>query len=114
MESSRAIPKKLLKQSFVCLRSKIHRCGFYSAATRTMAQKRTTWRGWKKPEDGKSSACRLISSFVCIFGGIKWDCSTSLTIDCAEQFRTNPSVPGQGKPAIPAKVRIRTVVIDVI
>jgi hypothetical protein len=37
-----------------------------------------------------------------------------LTIDCAEQLRTNPSVPGQGKPAIPAKVRIRTVVIDVI
>ena len=79
-----------------------------------MAQKRTTLRGWKKPEDGKSSACRLITSFVCIFGGIKWDCSKSLTIDCAEQLRTNPSVPGQGKPAIPAKVRIRTVVIDVI
>jgi hypothetical protein len=37
-----------------------------------------------------------------------------LTIDCAEQLRTNHSVPGQGKPAIPAKVRIRTVVIDVI
>ena len=37
----------------------------------------------------------------------------SLTIDCAEQLRTNPSVPGQRKPAIPAKVRIRTVVIDV-
>jgi hypothetical protein len=63
-----------------------------------MAQKRTTLRGWKKPEDGKSSACQLISSFVCIFGGIKWDCSKSLTIDCAEQLRTNPSVPGQGKP----------------
>src|SRR6202140_3482704 len=63
-----------------------------------MAQKRTTLRGWKKPEDGKSSACRLISSFVCIFGGIKWDCSKSLTIDCAEQLRTNPSVPGQGRP----------------
>jgi len=61
-----------------------------------MAQKRTTLRGWKKPEDGKSSACRLISSFVCIFGGIKWDCSKSLTIDCAEQLTTNPSVPGQG------------------
>src|SRR5580700_1554909 len=79
-----------------------------------MAQKRTTLRGWKKPEDGKSSACRLISSFVCIFGGIKWDCSKSLTIDCAEQLRTNPSVPGEGKPAIPAKVKIRTVVIDLI
>src|ERR1700733_2705142 len=77
-----------------------------------MAQKRTTLRGWKKPEDGKSSACRLISSFVCIFGGIKWDCSKSLTIECAGQLRTNPqSRPGQ-KPAIPAKVRIRTVVID--
>jgi hypothetical protein len=37
-----------------------------------------------------------------------------LTIDCAEQLRTNPSVPCRGKPAIPAKVRIRTVVIDVI
>jgi hypothetical protein len=37
-----------------------------------------------------------------------------MTIDCAEQLRTNPSVPGQGKPAIPAMVRIRTVVIDVI
>jgi hypothetical protein len=37
-----------------------------------------------------------------------------LTIDCAEQLRTNPSVPGQGKPAIPASIRIRTVVIDVI
>src|SRR4029077_11299016 len=35
-----------------------------------MAPKRTTLRGWKKPEDGKSSACRLISSFVRIFGGI--------------------------------------------
>src|SRR5277367_5508765 len=53
-----------------------------------MAQKRTTLRGWKKPEDGKSSACRLISSFVCIFGGIKWGCSKSLTIDCAEQPST--------------------------
>ena len=42
------------------------------------------------------------------------DCSKSWTIDCAEQLRTNPAVPGQGKPAIPAKVRIRTVVIDVI
>src|ERR1700693_4798600 len=63
-----------------------------------MAQKRTTLRGWKKPEDGKSSAYRLISSFVCIFGGIKWDCSKSLTIDCAERLRTNPSVPGKGKP----------------
>src|SRR5258706_13563896 len=99
MESSRAIRKRLHKQSFDCLESKIHRCGFYSGATRTMAQKRTTLRGWKKPEYGKSSACRLISSFVCIFGGIKWDCSKSLTIDCAEQLRTNPSVPGQvGKP----------------
>ena len=68
-----------------------------------MAQKRTTLRGWKKPEDGKSSACRLISSFVCIFGGIKWDCSKSLTIDCAERLRTNPSVPGQGKAGIPGK-----------
>jgi hypothetical protein len=33
---------------------------------------------------------------------------------CGAALRTNPSVPGQGKPAIPAKVRIRTVVIDVI
>jgi hypothetical protein len=41
-------------------------------------------------------------------------CSKSLSIDCAKQLRTNLSVPGQGKPAIPAKVRIRTVVIDVI
>src|SRR5271156_5828274 len=45
-----------------------------------MAQKRTTLRGWKKPEDGKSSACRLISSFVCIFGRIKWYCSKSSII----------------------------------
>src|SRR5580698_6406649 len=92
MESSRAIRKRLLKQSFVWPRSKIHRCGFYSAATRTMAQKRTTLRGWKKPEDGKISACRLISRFVCIFGGIKWDYSKSLPIYCAEQPRTNRSV----------------------
>jgi hypothetical protein len=37
-----------------------------------------------------------------------------LTNDFADKIRTDPSVPGQGKPAIPAKVRIRTVVIDVI
>jgi hypothetical protein len=40
-------------------------------------------RRWK-------TACRLISSFACIFGGIKWDCSKSLTIDCAKQLRTTP------------------------
>src|ERR1700689_1078699 len=51
-----------------------------------MAQKRTTLRGWKKPEDGKTSACRLISSFACVFGGSGWGCSKSLTIDCAEQL----------------------------
>jgi hypothetical protein len=39
-----------------------------------------------------------ISSFVCMFGGIKWDRSKSLTIVCTEQLRTNASVPGQGKP----------------